>query len=166
MANASAKTKSVDHSTDRLVAKLRGLGLKELFAGWTSLMQSLDRRAHTEAEALMRAADTMGILTLGTYIEKHPPSSRAIAWLVKLARLQQRSQFAASAAAAKNVEARQWVRSEWIANRADFAKLGGGFNKIAFARLYATRVAQQFRNAAGDPLKVTPDRIARYWLRD
>jgi hypothetical protein len=137
---------------------------EKLAASWPALVRSLERRGKAEAEALLATVGSMGILALGDHIEKQPPGPMAIAWLVKLARDQQQSQFGANAAKRKNAEAREWVRSEWLAHRAE----GGGFSKIHFARRYSKRIEQQarFNTADGASLMVTPDRIARYWLKD
>jgi len=149
-----AMTKPVGHSTDNVVAALRGLGPDELLAAWTNLVKSLDKHAHAEAEALLQAADTMGMLALGDHIEKCSPGPMTIAWLLTLARAQQKSMSAARAAGMKNADARSYVADAWR------ARTDRGQSKASFGRMLAPEVKRRF------DLNITSDRIARHWLSD
>jgi hypothetical protein len=162
------KNKAGDDGAQKLLIALRGVDPIALAAAWPDIIRGSEIRAKAEAQTLLVAADSMGMLALGDHIEKNPPGSMTIAWLVKLARAQLLSQSATHAAKMKNADARQWVQSEWLVHRAEHPKPGGGFYKMAFARKYAKRIAKnaRFNSAAGAPLKVTPERIARYWLTD
>ena len=150
----NAKTKAVGQSADKVGAALDGLGLQELFAGWTNLVQSLDQHAHTEAKALLEAADTMGVLSLGDHIEKQRPGPMTIALLVKLAIAQQKSISAAAAASMKNASERLYAAEQWR-NRTDLGQC-----KASCARMLVAEVNRRFR------VKLTADHIARYWLKD
>ena len=151
---AKARTKPVDRSTDKVVTALQGLGLTDLLGFWTDLVGSVDQAAHTEAETLMLAADTMGVLALGEHIEKHPPGPMTIAWLVKLARAQQQSMAAARAAGMKNSDARRYVATCW------HSRTDRGQSKASFSRMLVPEIKRRFG------VNITSDRIARHWLKE
>ena len=90
---------------------------------------------------------------LADYLRANPLDPGTVAVLIGLARRGARASNASSAASRKNAEARAWVRDRWV-NRADC-----GQSKAAFSRDCVGLVKREFR------VRVTADRIARYWLR-
>jgi hypothetical protein len=71
----------------------------------------------------------------------------------------------AKVAAAKRHEssnkARVFVKNEWDKHKTSYNN-----NKSAFARSYVALIANQFKDAKGDPLKITEDTIKEIWLKD
>lgn len=131
---------------------LSGATPEQLLGAWPQLVQKLSDSAQVEATKLLKASETMGVLALGDYIEKTPPGPLTIAWLVKLARAQQRSKVASHAASMKNLAAREYVARAWQ-NYTDREQ-----GKASFARMIAHEVKRRFG------VEVTADRIARTWL--
>jgi hypothetical protein len=60
--------------------------------------------------------------------------------------------------AAKN-EAKKFIVAEWSKHREDYKN-----NKTAFANDYVRRVANEFSDASGDPLKISTKQIREVWL--
>lgn len=60
-----------------------------------------------------------------------------------------------------NRTAQKYVRMEWEKNRSSYDG-----NKSEFARVYVPIVANNFKNAKGDPLKITEKQMREVWLSD
>ena len=62
--------------------------------------------------------------------------------------------------AAKN-KAKKFVLTEWVQHRAAYKN-----NKTKFATDYVRRVANEFIDANGDPLKISTKQMREVWLKD
>jgi hypothetical protein len=112
------------------------------------------KAGHEEAQAIMAILDQSALGELRRHLEAHPPSTECVIWLLHENRRLSASRAARSAAQQKNAAPREFVATEWK-NRAD-----PGQSKASFARMVAPMIQKRFG------ARVTPERIARYWLKD
>lgn len=112
------------------------------------------RAGRNEARTIAAMLDAGEIGNLRAHLKEHPPSPECVIWLLHDNRRLSASLAASKAAASKNADARAYVLSEWR-KRSD-----PGQSRASFARM----MAPQVRRHHG--VTVTPDRIARYWLKD
>jgi hypothetical protein len=71
------------------------------------------------------------------------------------------AKLAASKRHASTNLARNFIKNEWEKHKTSYNN-----NKSAFARSYVALIANQFKDAKGDPLKITEDTIKEIWLKD
>lgn len=118
--------------------------------------------AKQEAEQMYRKLNEGDLREWRSHIAKNPPSADAIAYLLLTHEKKSNSERAKRSVSIKNIgnhAAKSFVQSEW-------AKYENAYkgNKTAFARDYVPRVAQGFKDAKGDPLKITEKQMREVWL--
>lgn len=110
-----------------------------------------------EATALFDALSEASLPEVKAYIEQHPPSAGALAFLVFVAQDRFRTAQARKNAAKSNApkaKAKTFIQGEWERHRRDY-----GGNKSAFARGYVSRLKRELG------VDVTEKTIRERWLK-
>lgn len=120
--------------------------------------------ANAYAAELLNIVETKSHTEVSDYLERHPPSSSQITFIIRAAKNAQKKQQSKKATtkrhAASNA-ARMFIKGEWELHKAEYAG-----NKSEFVRTYISIVANRFKNANGDPLKITEKQMREVWLAD